>query len=301
MNDSILGTAIRSFRLRRRQIHNGRPWTLDDLAAATDDDKAHLSRLERGLMLPSRATVLRIAAALDLTRPETDFLLRLGGFAPLLDPPDAVAAAAATRWIAGTVRTYLSPLTLYSIDTRVWYANALWLRVMGLTPSRFRDCMQGRGMTETRFDPCPTRDFVVARYHDYPAIQRSATVRLRAAALEGNLPEETLARLLADAGFRRLWEEAAAALPEFSPAGEQSSSEVAYPGRGVLRFDTWWCPLRMDRRFLVILHMPHDLHTRNALPEIRRDPRPPEGPPCPRHGYPGPAAGHRRRAAAGVL
>src|SRR5689334_16327040 len=89
---NTLGTTIRSFRLRRRQVHNGRPWTLDDLAVAMESDKAHLSRIERGQMWPNRATLLRIAAALELSSSETDFLLRLGGCAPQVESPDDAAA-----------------------------------------------------------------------------------------------------------------------------------------------------------------------------------------------------------------
>src|SRR5205823_4302077 len=76
---SELGAAIRTFRMRRLQIHNGQPWTLDDLAVAMDDDKGHLSRIERGQIVPGRATLMRMARALALSWPETEYLLRLAG------------------------------------------------------------------------------------------------------------------------------------------------------------------------------------------------------------------------------
>src|SRR6185369_6840186 len=76
-----LGSAIRRFRLRRKQFHNGKPWALEDLAAAIDGDKAHVSRIESGGLAPNRSTLMRIGRALDLSRADSEYLLRLGGFA----------------------------------------------------------------------------------------------------------------------------------------------------------------------------------------------------------------------------
>jgi transcriptional regulator with XRE-family HTH domain len=289
VNGAILGAAVRSFRLRRRQMHNGKPWALDDLAVAIDGDKAHLSRIERGMVLPSRATLLRIAQALGLTRPETEFLLRLAGFTPLLGPPGPDAVAAATRWLASQSRAYPNPFSLYTLDTRVWYANALWLRVMGLTTTQFRACMQGRDLLlsqylESAHGRCSTLDHIYRRYRNAEEQLTRAIARFRAAVMEGHVAEETATKLLANAEFRALWDAAEVELPQASLAGEQNFSAVAYPGRGVLRFDTWWCPLQIDRRFIVILHVPHDAHTREATREIRHDPRPAPTAPCPVHG-----------------
>jgi len=50
------------------------------------------------------------------------------------------------------------------------------------------------------------------------------------------------------------------------------------------------CPVQTDSRFLVIMHLPNDVETREALMAIRRDPRPREGAACPLHGYRGAAA-----------
>ena len=68
MHSTELGTAIRNFRLQRRQIHNGQPWTLEDLAVAIGSDKAHVSRYEHGQTIPNQPTVFRIAHALETLR-----------------------------------------------------------------------------------------------------------------------------------------------------------------------------------------------------------------------------------------
>jgi transcriptional regulator with XRE-family HTH domain len=245
MNSTELGTAICRFRSRRRQIHNGKPRTLDDLAVAIGSDKAHVSRYEQGQTIPNQPTIFRIAHALELSWQETEYLLRLSGHAPAYAVPDAGAVRAAVGWVARTVREYLFPIGLYSGDLRVWHTNALWLRVHGLTPAAFRACIRGRSAVERTLGPCSTQDHLAARNRD--------------------------------------WAAAEAAAPQLSFSGEQAVKDVDYPGRGLLRFDTWWSPLQLDRRFLVVHHIPHNRHTREALVAIRRDPRPKPGIPCPAH------------------
>jgi transcriptional regulator with XRE-family HTH domain len=58
-----LGTRLRALRIARGT-------TLDALAEAAGIDKGYLSRLERGLKAPSIATLLRLAAALDVPAAE---------------------------------------------------------------------------------------------------------------------------------------------------------------------------------------------------------------------------------------
>jgi len=282
-----LGEAIRTFRLRRRQIHNGQPWTLDDLAVAARDDKGHLSRIERGQTVPSHDTVLRIARALDLSWPDTEFLLRLSGHAQSYAAPEVADAREAIRWVDTAVRGYPHPVILYSVDLRSWYGNALWLRVVGLTPKQFRCCIQGRRLVETMFGPCAVQEHLRERFHDYEVSRRRTVARFRAFALAGDLPEDQVLAAIEHPHFRELWDESSSALPELSFPGEFSLLEVNYPGRGLLRFGCWWCPLQRDRRFVVVHQIPQDRHTREALAAIRSDPRPRPGLVCACHGLAG--------------
>jgi transcriptional regulator with XRE-family HTH domain len=282
MKGQEIGAAIHTFRLRRRQLNNGQPWTLEDLAVAMGDDKAHISRIERGQVLPNRQTVLRLARALELSRAEADYLLRLGGHALTCDPPDREAAAAATRWLMAMSWAYLHPVAIQSLDFHVWYANALWLRVAGLTPQMFRRCIQGQFLGSLR-PRCVAARRLGERTVDSDQRRRLALARLRAAALEGMVSETQIAIVQASPELRDLWAEAGAAATTYSALAEQSRSEMIYPGRGILRFDVWWCPLQADRRFHVTHYLPHDPATREALREIRRDPRPTDIPECPVH------------------
>jgi len=285
-NAKMLGAAIRSYRLRKRQAHNEKPWTLEDLAVATNDDKSHLSRVERGRVSPTHATLLRLASALDLTRPEADYLLRLGGFQPIIDLPCQEDAAKAIRWMTQRSRNHLNPLALVSVDLRVWYCNALWLRLMGISPAQFRHCFQGRHFARNFYlEQCSTMAVLKDRYSNRDEMLQRTALRFRGALIDGLFPQGTLDQLLDHDTFRSLWEAVKSRLPQSSLTGEQSFSELKYPGRGILRFDTWWCPLEIDHRFMVMLQMPHDAQTRDALLCIRSDPRPGPGAPCLIHGY----------------
>lgn len=281
MDQNALGAAIRTFRLRRLQDGTDKPWTLDDLAVEIEDDKAHLSRIERGVTRPTRRTLIRITQALDLSRPEAELLLGLAGFAPLYEPPDDEAAAAAIRYLA-RARAYMLPFTLYSIDLRIWYCNALWLRLMNLSPQAFRRCLQGRRMAAGSAG-CESYARIADRYASgYSEVEVRAVARLRYAVSDGLVPRTAIESLLADAHFAALWL-ATESGPPIGMSGEQSQTRLLHPRHGFLTFDTWWCPLQIDRRFLTILHLPSDLATREALSAIRREPRPAADTGCARH------------------
>jgi transcriptional regulator with XRE-family HTH domain len=283
MEGTALASAIRSFRLRRQQIHNGQPWTIEDLAVAMGADRAHLSRIERGLIIPNRGTLLRIARALDLSWSETNFLLRVGGSAPIFGEPDEEATREAIRWVVDAVRAYAHPVVLHSLDLRAWYANALWLRIMGLTPAEFRRCLKGREILEGMHGRCRSQQRVGDRFRNVDNAARASIARYRAA-VTGVDPSPSLPNYLRDdARLRRFWEEAQDALPQLGLAGEQSRTELWYPGYGLFVFDLWWCPLQIDGRFVLTHYLPHDVATREAVSAIRREPRPTAGPRCEFH------------------
>jgi transcriptional regulator with XRE-family HTH domain len=289
MEATELGSAIRAFRLRRRQVHNGQPWTIEDLAVAMGADKAHLSRIERGLIVPNRATLLRMARALDLSWSETNFLLRVGGSAPIFGKPDAAAIRVAIDWVVPTVRAYVHPVVLHTLDMRAWYVNALWLRVMGLTPAEFRGCLQGRDVLEGAHGHCRSLQRAGDRLRNVDEATRASIARYRASVTGVDPTPSPPDYVREDPRLRRYWEEALEALPQLGLAGEQSRTELWYPGHGLLVFDAWWCPLQVDGRFVLTHYLPHDMPTRAAVAAIRREPRPTAGPPCEFHAIGTPA------------
>lgn len=83
------GEALREWRQRRRMSQL-------DLAIAADVSSRHVSFVETGRSVPSRAMVLRLAAALEVPSREQNHLLIAAGLAPVyaersLDDPDMAA------------------------------------------------------------------------------------------------------------------------------------------------------------------------------------------------------------------
>src|SRR5258708_17337703 len=107
-----IGWLIRTLRRSRRQPHTGRPWTQDDLAVVVGTDTGHISRIEQGSIFPSRPTLERIAAALELTPAQELVLLGLAGYTPEVVPPTEAEIEQAVAVIDGLVRDYRHPVTL---------------------------------------------------------------------------------------------------------------------------------------------------------------------------------------------
>jgi transcriptional regulator with XRE-family HTH domain len=84
-----LGSLVKEWRQRRRLSRL-------DLAIEADVSSRHVSFIETGRSAPSRAMVLRLAAALDVPLREQNQLLMAAGLAPVyaersLEDPDMVA------------------------------------------------------------------------------------------------------------------------------------------------------------------------------------------------------------------
>lgn len=114
------GEVLREWRQRRRLSQL-------DLALAADVSSRHISFLETGRSTPSRAMVLRLAAALDVPARERNHLLVAAGLAPVyaersLDDPDM---AAVSRGVDRVLAAY-EPFPCLVVDRswRVLRSNA---------------------------------------------------------------------------------------------------------------------------------------------------------------------------------
>lgn len=106
------GTLMRQWRTRRRLSQL-------DLAIDADISARHLSFLETGRSVPSRAMVLRLTAVLDIPRREQNQLLVAAGLAPVytersLDDPEMTAIAGAVQ----RVLTAYQPYPCLAVDRR---------------------------------------------------------------------------------------------------------------------------------------------------------------------------------------
>lgn len=74
-----------AFRVALRQRRLDMEISQTDLAGIAQCDSTYVGLLERGARTPSRATVLALADALEMTTSQTDRLLFVAGYAPRVD------------------------------------------------------------------------------------------------------------------------------------------------------------------------------------------------------------------------
>jgi transcriptional regulator with XRE-family HTH domain len=267
MDRAHVGAFIRRGRALRRQPYHARPWTQDELAFAIGTDPAHISRIEGGKIVPSRATIDRIALAFELTPPQHALLLRLAGYAPEASLPDDTATQRAVAYIERLVRDYAHPVSLITNDLRLVYVNRFAMRLRGLTPEHFNENIRGHRLTEfhleskKRFganDPVEERDAVVR--HLFKLLQliyeRSKDPDL----------DRTVGDLLQDELFRKTWDQATLELMnELQFSTEFYAWSRSDTVLGPVRFHRWLSAHPLDDRFLVCQDLPADEATRRAF------------------------------------
>jgi hypothetical protein len=207
--------------------------------------------------------------------------LLLAGHSPVFEPPDMATARDHIRELTRLSTAYLHPILLQSSDLRLWYANALFLRVMDLTPEMFRRCVQGQFFKENW--RCVAFRQFRQRTQIPESKERRRMQRLRTAALDGKIPPEHLTMARVDPRYNRFWDDPAASVPESSLSTAEMRTQVLHPVVGALQFDVWWSPLESDPRFEIGQYIPHDVATREAMLALRRLPRPVDLGPCPIH------------------
>jgi transcriptional regulator with XRE-family HTH domain len=130
--DPAFGSLLRQWRQRRRLSQL-------DLALDADISSRHLSFVETGKSLPSRAMVLRLAERLDVPLREQNILLLAAGYAPAFPerPFDAPSLASARRAVE-TVLAAHEPFPALAVDrhwTMVAVNRALAPLIAGVDPA----------------------------------------------------------------------------------------------------------------------------------------------------------------------
>jgi transcriptional regulator with XRE-family HTH domain len=259
-----VGPVIRLLRKRKPRRDGRQGWTLEDLATVAGSDPAHLSRIERGHVRPSREVLVRISQALDLARPETNMLLVAAGYAERNPEPDTSAVARAVAETEALTASYHFPVALITAGFRMHWMNELMMRLYCTDANDFAQRIRGRLSVELIFEttrersapPRSTRDGLL------PAERHVRLFRtcLETGAIERD--EALLQRLLANPLFYEYWRRAG----EIEvPTMEQEQLHYDHPVWGKVVFDSWWSPLSKDRRFWVVLLLPNDAATRVAV------------------------------------
>ena len=116
---------LRYYRRRKTQIHNGEPWSQEDLAVAIGSDKSHICRIETGKQLPMPKTLDRICDALELTWLERKHLISLINQSIIPPSPTPNDIEQAIQHVKHFIDNLDNPAVLLDIEGRIWYMNDL--------------------------------------------------------------------------------------------------------------------------------------------------------------------------------
>ena len=141
-----MGELIRYYRRRLHQIHNSHPWAQEDLAVAIGTDKAHINRIERGLMHPKRETLLHICKALDLSWDESMNLLGSADYLLPQQRPTPNEIEAAVQCVRPLMEHAAYPVALMDQETRYCDGNDIFAYAMQGYPCRAASLAELRGM-----------------------------------------------------------------------------------------------------------------------------------------------------------
>ena len=275
---ATLGDAIRAYRLRQRQLHNGQPWTQEDLAVAIGTDKAHVNRIERSRQRPELKTLLAMCRALDLSEHEWCHLVSLAGYGLHLPPVTQDEVTSVLQSVARLIESSTYPIVVYDDCERVLDMNELHARLWGSVygGSDRQTClakMRGRFVIERLFEP--TGQAALRSLVEDPERVLLRTVRLFGQAYwyhpqDPNL-SQALERLERDAEFVRLWHLMLSSQARLIFA-EHDVFTLHCPDVGSLVFNSARTHLLWTDRFSVVHHWPADAHTAEALMALKPAP-----------------------------
>lgn len=268
-----LGDAIRSYRKRRYQIHNGAPWSQEDLAVAIGSDKSHINRIERGHSMPARETLERLSSALELSWPERARLFGLAGYIVEEPEPTVNEIEGVRKLVSPVLAASTYGLLLQDHAMRIWDIN----NVYAIAFAGFRDresCLghiRGQTVVDQILDPRVGRwfrDVVV----DYPSFVRRALIRYLHA-YRARLTEEPVAliveRLQRHPDCRAIWDEL---LQRSDSAAtvylDHHSVRIKHPVFGDYSVRIWHSTLALDNRFFLSHHIPSDALSQSLLEGI---------------------------------
>lgn len=265
-----VGEVVASYRQRKRQIHNGKPWTQEDLAVAVGTDKAHICRIERGQQLPTRKTLLRICRALDIPWEEESSLCANLGYLPDLRLPTQAEIDAVMRIVTPLLESLSYPAGIVDVIGRIWYYNRLacefYSAALQISPNVLSRLYRGRTVLELCFDEetsCIFRPLLPKEH----ILQLMARTRKMADAWQHTPEYESiLSRLLRKEAFRNLWE---LSFQSSSLYIERLTHVLLHPQAGPLNLEYWAARLSPDPRFFVTHHLPADTKARTIFHQLR--------------------------------
>jgi transcriptional regulator with XRE-family HTH domain len=201
------GASSNQLRALLRTWRDARGVSQLELSVAANLSQRHVSFIEGGRSLPGRATLLRMAQALDMPLRERNTLLLAAGYAPLY--PESDLNGPAMRMIKKALERMLhrhEPFPAIVMD-RYWNVLAT-----NASAPKFFGCFvdmaarqDPRNLLQLMFDPAGLRPFI-ANWQNTASALVGRIYREAVGQVPDEKTEALLAALLADAGIQSGWQ-----------------------------------------------------------------------------------------------
>ena len=265
--ETSLGSLIREYRHRKKQMNNNRPWSQEDLAVAIGSDKSHINRLEKGHQIPAKATLIRICEALELTWEEQRKMISLAGYYSNLPAPSDDEVERMVQKATPYLRTLHYPATINDSEGLLWTANDLEAYTFyGYrdTNKFLFDC-QGFRIIELLMTPKFNDWFhkTLCNYDEYLVRQLLRFKKQYLHHVQDYEYQNIRKRLLSISEFREKWQKVEEGTPDADLLLlDHQVVKFQHPELGYYEIQIFHSELSSDERFQLIRHIPNNDDTR---------------------------------------
>lgn len=269
-----LGNMIRYFRQTQYQLHNGHPWTQDDLAVAINSDKAHINRIENGKQIPTPQTLEKICIALNLDWKQKRRLMAQAGHLWALPPLLTEEAQKAVEYLEPHITHFTHPAVLQDKEAIMWYVNDLEAYTFYgyKNHEQFLDDCQGLRVIELLMTPAFNKWFekIIINYEDYLRRQIMRFMDLYFPHMYSPEYQNILNHLLQISEFKKIWEEL---LDQENPKDSivflnHQILHINHPDIGRYDIQIWHCDISFDERLSLIQHVADTPDTQQLFIEL---------------------------------
>lgn len=268
-----IGNMIRRFRTSRVQIHNGHPWTQEDLAVAIGSDKAHVNRIENGRQIPTLQTLQKICSALTLNWSQTKKLMASAGCLFVLPSVMEEEADDVVGRLASKVKTLEQPVTVQDKESIMWDVNDLEAYTFyGYRSARdFLEECRGFRIIELLMTPKFDKWFsrIILNYEEYLRRQIMRFMELYFPRKYDSEYQNILNHLLHIQEFRKIWNE----LLEENQENQviflnHQELFIDHPDLGRYDIQIWHSDISIDDRFILVQHTAANKETEQMFSEL---------------------------------
>lgn len=273
---SDLGDMIRCLRKSHIQLHNGRPWTQEDLAVAIESDKAHINRIEKGKQRPNKETLDRIGDAFGLSWKQKRKLLACAGYLHSYPSPTQDEIDSTAHLLRPYIMNSDHPVALLDRELNIWDVNDIEAKVFFGFKNRdaFLEECRGLRLIEMMLSRSMSEWFKQSVVGYWTYMRRQVMRFMEIYLPRQHLPEyqNILSRILEVPELRKCWHELYEEDGYVDPILllNHQIYEVDHPEFGHLSMQLWSVDITFDSRFMLSEIMPNDSRTADVFQVINR-------------------------------